>query len=109
MLKLAFILALLTPFTSVFAIGGPDRDLNSITRQIYQRAGLSDNQVPFRHFEAAYHRYLQGRQSNQFNRPLISFVNFGTPSGEDRYFLVDVASSGGRILYSTLVSHGANS
>lgn len=110
MLKFAYAVGLLFIITvKPMATGKPGEDLNSITQEIYQQTGLSDGQVPFRHFEAAYHRYLQGKQSGEFKRPLISFVNFDIPSGEERYFLVDVAYGSARVLHSTFVSHGKNS
>jgi hypothetical protein len=109
MLKLVCCLSLLFALLPK-SLANPSDDIEAITREIYQRTGLDNNQVPFNHFEAAYLRYLQGKRDGELSdRPLISFVNFTTESGDRRYYLVDVSQTGARIIHETYVSHGQNS
>lgn len=89
-------------------------DMNQHAQEIYQKTGLTSGQVPFDHFKSAYFRYLQGRIQDrggkaEFNKPLITFINFNIHNGTKRLFVTDVSSSGASLVFESYVGHGVNS
>jgi hypothetical protein len=82
--------------------------LESNTRELYSSLGVDDG-LPYDHFRSGYLRYLRGKQDQEFNKSVITFVNFGLSSNQKRLYLVDVSRGGAKLLLHDYTTHGRNS
>lgn len=104
-----FIVMGLLGFSSLSTQAQFNEELESHARNLYSQTGLSESEVPFDHFFSGYQRFLKGKQEGDFNKSLITYVNFSIPSNKPRFFTVDISNSNPSVVYRDYVSHGVGS